>query len=153
MAYTLDEGTPSLAMIPPQGDARINNLVTPQSMAFGNPNLEDDQVECQSLEFSATGIHYPEVESAKKQIVTPMVEPTTIPVEVITNCHPCSTCKRKSFTMCDVTNHECALNINNISLYHDKACLFYLYHQTNTRNIFFIHCNDFYLLRESFIEF
>ena len=153
MAYTLDEGTPSLAMIPPQGDARINNLVTPQSMAFGNPNLEDDQVECQSLEFSATGIHYPEVESAKKQVVTPMVEPTTIPVEVITNCHPCSTCKRKSFTMCDVTNHECALNINNISLYHDKACLFYLYHQTNTRNIFFIHCNDFYLLRESLSDF
>ena len=153
VAYTWDEGTTRLAEIPASQETKVNNLVTPESMAFGDPNIRADQVECQSLEFSEEGIHYPEVDTVGGRKIEPLVDHTKIPIEVIANCHPCSACHQKSFTMCDVTNKDCALHINNITTYHSKLCLYYLYQCTSHRNIFFVHCQDFYLLRELLSSF
>ena len=153
VAYTWDEGTTNLAEIPSSEDTKVNNLVTPETMVFGDPDMRSDQVECQSLEFSENEIHYPEVNTVQGGKIEPLVDGTSIPIEVVTNCHPCSTCHRKSFTMCDVTNKDCALHINNITNYHSKLCLYHLYQCTSRRNIFFVHCQDFYLLQELLSKF
>ena len=146
-SYTLDKGSTSMALLTTDRKIVINNLVTPHSMVTDVIDTSADQMEIDSLEFSLEGIHYPRVESTSDKVIMPLANPSTITIDVATNCHPCSACKDNSFTMCDTTNATCALHINNIPTSHNRHCLFHLYQCTDRRNMIFVHCNDCYILR------
>ena len=147
VAYTLDAGTENLATIFSQGTTYINNMVSPHDMVCGYREEEEEQAQCQGLEFSKEGIHYPQIESAAGPPIAPVQTPTNIPIEVLENCHPCSICHQQKYTMCDPVRKDCALHINNASQFHNKICLLALYQRTDQQNFLFIHCNDFYMLK------
>ena len=152
-AYTIDEGAAHLAAIFYRKTSHINNLVTPHSMVSDVINSSEDQIEINSLEFSASGIHYPSVETTSQNIVLPTTEPITIRIEATTNSHPCNTCSNKSFTTCDTTDPKCILHINNVNTSHGRNCLLHLYQCTGYRNMIFTHCNDCYPLRKLLADY